>query len=54
MIQMQTAAEKAKKRDEPLDTTKMQTVRADVPATTTPAPAPAKPAAIPAVSNVVS
>ena len=56
MLQMQTAAEKAKKdrKDEPLDTTKMPTVRADTPA---PAPAPAaaaKPATIPSVSNVVS
>ena len=55
MVQMQTAAEKAKRdrKDEPLDTTKMQTVRADAPATAT-APAPAKPATIPNVSNVVS
>jgi cytoskeletal protein CcmA (bactofilin family) len=54
MMQMQTAAEKAKKdrKDEPLDTTKMQTMRADAPA---PAPTPAaKPTEIPAVSNVVS
>jgi cytoskeletal protein CcmA (bactofilin family) len=52
MLQMQTAADKAKKekKDEPLDTTKMQTIRADAPA----APAPAKPAEIPAVSSVVS
>ncbi|HEU4796853.1 MAG TPA: polymer-forming cytoskeletal protein [Pyrinomonadaceae bacterium] len=44
MLQMHTAAEKSKKdnrKDEPLDTTKMQ-------------PAAAKPADIPAVSNVVS
>jgi cytoskeletal protein CcmA (bactofilin family) len=42
MVQMQSAAEKAKKeikRDEPLDTTKMQ---------------PSKPTEIPSVSNVVS
>ncbi|HSD47380.1 MAG TPA: polymer-forming cytoskeletal protein [Pyrinomonadaceae bacterium] len=41
MVQMQTAAEKARKdkRDEPLDTTKMQ---------------PSKPTEIPSVSNVVS
>ena len=54
MLQMQTAAEKAKreKKDEPLDTTKMQPVRADAPAS--PAPTPAKPATIPSVSNVVS
>ena len=56
MVQMQTAAEKAKRdrKDEPLDTTKMQTVRADTPATTATAPAPAKPATIPSVSNSVS
>jgi len=55
MVQMQSAAEKARKekKDEPLDTTKMQTVRADAPAPA-PAPAPAKPATMPAVSNVVS
>ena len=55
MIQMQTAAERAKKdrKDEPLDTTKMPTVRADAPAST-PAPAATKPATIPNVSNVVS
>ncbi|HJT65846.1 MAG TPA: polymer-forming cytoskeletal protein [Pyrinomonadaceae bacterium] len=55
MIQMQSAAEKAKKekKDEPLDTTKMPTVRADAPVST-PAPAAAKPATIPNVSNVVS
>ena len=48
MQQMQSAAEKAKKdrKDEPLDTTKMPTMRADTPA--------AKPTEIPAVSNVVS
>ena len=53
MLQMQTAAEKARKekKDEPLDTTKMPTVRADTPA---PAPAAAKPASMPSVSNVVS
>lgn len=47
MLQMHTAAEKAKrdKKDEPLDTTKMPPVRAE---------APAKPATIPNVSNVVS
>ena len=48
MLQMQSAAEKAKKEkkfDEPLDTTKMPPVRAE---------APAKPATIPNVSNVVS
>jgi cytoskeletal protein CcmA (bactofilin family) len=48
MVQMQSAAEKAKKDkkfDEPLDTTKMPPVRAE---------APAKPATIPNVSNVVS
>jgi cytoskeletal protein CcmA (bactofilin family) len=51
MIQMQSAAEKAKKekKDEPLDTTKMPTVRVEAPT-----PAPAKPATIPNVSNVVS
>jgi cytoskeletal protein CcmA (bactofilin family) len=57
MVQMQTAAEKARKekKDEPLDTTKMQTVRADVPVpATTTTPAAAKPATMPAVSNVVS
>ena len=56
MVQMQTAAEKAKRdrKDEPLDTTKMQTVRTDAPAATATAPAPAKPATIPNVSNVVS
>jgi cytoskeletal protein CcmA (bactofilin family) len=55
MVQMQSAAEKARKekKDEPLDTTKMQTVRADSPATTA-TPAAAKPATMPAVSNVVS
>ena len=49
MVQMQTAAEKAKreKKDEPLDTTKMPTMRADTPA------AP-KPTEIPAVSSVAS
>src|ERR1044072_7020900 len=49
MVQMQTAAEKAKreKKDEPLDTTKMPTMRADPP------PAP-KPTEIPAVSSVAS
>jgi hypothetical protein len=49
MVQMQTAAEKAKrenKKDEPLDTTKMPPpVRTD---------AAAKPTSIPNVSNVVS
>lgn len=48
MLQMHTAAEKAKKdvkKDEPLDTTKMPPVRAE---------ASAKPATIPNVSNVVS
>src|SRR6185369_9657197 len=59
MVQMSTAAEKNKKEKkvEPLDTTKMQTVRADAPAATpTPAPAPAaaKPATFPNVSNVAS
>lgn len=57
MLQMQTAAEKAKKKDEPLDTTKMPTVRADTPAPAPVASAPtaaAKPATIPSVSNVVS
>jgi cytoskeletal protein CcmA (bactofilin family) len=47
MLQMHTAAEKAKKdtkKDEPLDTTKMPPVRTDA----------AKPATIPNVSNVVS
>src|ERR1043166_6391651 len=49
MIKMQRAAEKAKreKKDEPLDTTKMPTMRADTP------PAP-KPTEIPAVSSVAS
>src|SRR5690349_17404676 len=48
MQQMQSAAEKARKdrKDEPLDTTKMPTMRADT--------AAAKPTEIPAVSNVVS
>src|ERR1043165_3964232 len=48
MQQMQSAAEKARKdrKDEPLDTTKMPTIRADT--------AAAKPTEIPAVSNVVS
>lgn len=45
MLQMATAAEKTKKKDEPLDTSKMPTMRAD---------AAAKPADIPAVSSVVS
>jgi cytoskeletal protein CcmA (bactofilin family) len=59
MLQMQTAAEKAKKekKDEPLDTTKVQPIRAEAPAATpTPAPAPAaaKPAPFPNVSNVAS
>jgi len=49
MVQMQTAAEKAKKEDkkidQPLDTTKMPPVRAE---------AAAKPTTIPNVSNVVS
>jgi len=57
MVQMQSAAEKARKekKDEPLDTTKMQPVRADSPATaTTTTPAAAKPATMPSVSNVVS
>jgi cytoskeletal protein CcmA (bactofilin family) len=59
MLQMQTAAEKAKKekKDEPLDTTKVQPIRAEAPAATpTPAPAPAaaKPATFPNVSNVAS
>ena len=53
MVQMQSAAEKARKekKDEPLDTTKMQTVRADAPA---PTPAAPKPNTMPAVSNVAS
>jgi len=56
MLQMQTAVEKAKKekKDEPLDTTKMQPVRPDAPSPAPPAPTPAKPATIPSVSNVVS
>ena len=62
MLQMQTAAEKAKKdrKDEPLDTTKMQTVRADTPAPSpSPSPSPSptaapKPTTIPSVSNVAS
>jgi cytoskeletal protein CcmA (bactofilin family) len=60
MVQMQTAAEKAKKekKDEPLDTTKMQPIRVDAStssSTSTPTPAPAaKPATIPNISNVVS
>jgi cytoskeletal protein CcmA (bactofilin family) len=47
MLQMHTAAEKAKKdkKDEPLDTTKLQPLRAD---------APAKPTEVASVSNVVS
>lgn len=47
MVQMQTAAEKAKKdtKNEPLDTTKMPPVRAE---------SPDKPTTIPNVSNVVS
>jgi cytoskeletal protein CcmA (bactofilin family) len=53
MVQMHSAAEKAKKdkKDEPLDTTKLQPVRADAP---TPTPAAAKPTTMPAVSNVAS
>ena len=45
MVQMNAAVDKGKKdrRDEPLDTSKMQPIRAD-----------AKPTEIPAVSNVVS
>jgi cytoskeletal protein CcmA (bactofilin family) len=56
MVQMTAAAEKAKKeikKDEPLDTSRMQPIRTDAspkPGT----PAPAKPTEIPAVSNVVS
>jgi len=49
MLQMTAAADKAKKdkkdEDQPLDTSRMQTIRADP---------PAKPTGIPAVSNVVS
>jgi cytoskeletal protein CcmA (bactofilin family) len=49
MLQMTAAADKAKKDkkvdDQPLDTSRMQTIRAD---------APAKPTEIPAVSSVVS
>lgn len=45
MLQMATAAEKSKKKDEPLDTSKMPTMRAD---------AGAKTADIPAVSSVAS
>lgn len=44
MLQMATAAEKSKKRDEPLDTSKMPTIRADAPKTPD----------IPAVSSVAS
>lgn len=53
MVQMQSAAEKAKKekKDEPLDTTKLQTVRADTPGPATSAP---KPTTMPAVSNAAS
>jgi cytoskeletal protein CcmA (bactofilin family) len=53
MVQMHSAAEKANKdkKDEPLDTTKLQPVRADAP---TPTPAAAKPTTMPAVSNVAS
>jgi hypothetical protein len=35
MLQMATAAEKTKKKEEPLDTSRMQTKPADIPAVST-------------------